>query len=270
MKGRIALITAAVLVALVAGALALLAGNERRFIYFPTRRYDALPRQYGLETDPLELSTADGVRLRGWWVRGRGRTALVYFHGNAGNISNRLDRTRALVDSLGVDLVLVDYRGYGASEGRPDERGLYSDGEAIYEAALARGFPPERIVLFGESLGCAVAIETALRKTARALILEAPFLSARRMARVVLPIFPTFLLRTRFDNEAKIGRIAIPKLFSGSDADDVVPFSQTRRLFELAAEPKTLQVVRGAGHNNIYIVGGKKYLEAWRPFVGSD
>ncbi len=267
---RACAIAAAALVLVLACGLVLLLANEGKFIYFPSRRYDAAPRQYGLDAEPLEVSAADGVTLRGWWLRGKGRIALLYFHGNAGNVSHRLDRARILVNALGLDVALVDYRGYGSSEGQPGERGLYADGEAIYAAARARGFPPERIVLFGESLGCAVAIETALRRPARALILEAPFLSVRKMARAVLPIVPPFLVRTRFDNEAKIGRIAIPKLVAGSDRDDVVPFSQTRRLFELAAEPKTLHVVTGAAHNNIYIVGGEKYLEAWRPFVAPD
>ena len=104
------------------------------------------------------------MKLEGWWIRGGGRTALLFFHGNAGNISHRLERAKLLVQSLGLDVFLVDYRGYGASSGRPDEEGLYADGEAISRAAAERGFPPERTVLFGESLGSAVAIETALRR----------------------------------------------------------------------------------------------------------
>jgi len=264
---RAVVIIAAALLLVLAIAAALLVANEGRFIYFPLRPYDASPAQYGLQAEDLDVTAADGVRLRGWWLRGGGKTVLVYFHGNGGNISHRLDRSRTLVESLGVDVVLVDYRGYGKSEGRPSEQGLYADGEAIYEAARARGFPPERIVLFGESLGCAVAIETALHKPAHAMILEAPFLSVRRMARAVMPVVPPFLIRTRYDNEAKIGRIDIPKLIAGSDSDDVVPFSQTRRLFELAAEPKTFHVVAGAAHNNIYIVGGERYLQAWKVFL---
>src|SRR5215831_4318290 len=196
---RAAVTTAAALLLVLAIAAALLMANEGRFIYFPLRPYDGSPAQYGLQAEDLDLTAPDGVRLRGWWLRGRGKTALVYFHGNGGNISHRLDRSRTLIDALGLDIVLVDYRGYGSSEGRPSERGLYADGEAIYEAARAHGFPPERIVLFGESLGCAVAIETALRKPAGALILEAPFLSVRSMARAVMPFVPPFLIRTRYD-----------------------------------------------------------------------
>ena len=270
MTARAAVTAAALLAAALVCGLVLLRAGEARFIYFPSHGYEASPQQYGLHAETVEIAASDGVRLRGWWVRGGGRMALLYFHGNAGNVSHRLDRTRTLVEALDVDVALVDYRGYGRSDGRPGEAGLYADGEAIYAEARARGFSPDRIVLFGESLGSAVAIETALRQPARALILEAPFLSVRRMARALLPIVPTFLLRTRFDNESKIGRIGIPKLVAGSDRDDVVPFSQTRRLFELAAEPKTLHVVRGASHNNIYIVGGREYLDAWKTFLATD
>jgi len=254
----------------VAGLCAVYLG-QRRLMYFPDR-VRTLPAQVGLAAvEERELATPDGARVIAWYGRARpGQPTLLYFHGNAGNVSHRLDRTRTLVEALDVDVALIDYRGYGRSDGRPGEAGLYADGEAIYAEARARGFSPDRIVLFGESLGSAVAIETALRQPARALILEAPFLSVRRMARALLPIVPTFLLRTRFDNESKIGRIGIPKLVAGSDRDDVVPFSQTRRLFELAAEPKTLHVVRGASHNNIYIVGGREYLDAWKTFLAPE
>jgi uncharacterized protein len=262
--------TAAVLLLLVAGGLALLFANEGSFIYFPARAYDATPETYGLSAEPLAIASTGGVRLSGWWIRGNGRIALLYFHGNGGNISHRLERTKLLVDTLGVDVALVDYRGYGKSDGRPSEAGLYADGEAIYEAARARGFSPAQIVLFGESLGCAVALEIATRKPVRSLVLEAPFLSIPKMAKTVYPFLPAFLVRTRFDNEAKIARVAVPKLIVVAERDDVVPFEHARRLYELAAEAKELLVVREATHNNIYIVGGKEYLEAWRRFLGGE
>ena len=254
------------------GALALIAvllipAVERRSIYFPTAEYEAVPEDPGLRAETLEIPSAGGVRLAGWWIRGNGATALLYFHGNGGNISHRLDRAKMLVENLGLDVFLVDYRGYGRSSGRPGETGLYADGEAIYEAARAHGFSPEQIVIFGESLGGAVAVETALRKPARALLLEAPFLSIPKMAKAIYPFLPSFAVKTRFDNEAKIGRVGIPKLIVAAEIDDVVPFDQTRRLFEIAAEPKRFFVIRGAAHNNTYIVGGREYLEVWREFL---
>jgi len=247
--------------------IALRPALERSSIYFPAREYEAAPENYRLRAETLEITSTDGVRLAGWWIRGAGATALLYFHGNGGNISHRLERTKMLLESLGLDVFLVDYRGYGRSSGSPGEAGLQADGEAIYEAARARGFSPERIVLFGESLGGAVAIETALRKSARAIILEAPFLSVPKMAKTIYPFLPSFLVRTKFDNEAKIGRVGIPKLIVAAEKDDVVPPEHARRLFELAREPKKFYVIRGAVHNNTYIVGGKEYLEEWRRFL---
>jgi uncharacterized protein len=261
------MVTSAVLLLLVAASIAFLPAFERRSIYFPASAYDAAPEDLGLRAETLEIPSAGGVRLAGWWIHGGGTSALLYFHGNGGNVSHRLERTKMLVESLGLDVFLVDYRGYGRSSGAPNEAGLCADGEAIFEAARARGFAPERIVLFGESLGGAVAVETALRKPARAIILETPFLSIPRMAKMIYPFLPSFVVRTKFDNEAKIGRVGIPKLIVAAEKDDVVPPEHARRLFELAREPKQFFVIRGAAHNNTYIVGGGEYLEVWRGFL---
>lgn len=246
--------------------MAALAALESGFIYFPQTAYDAAPADYGLRVDSLILESAPGVRLRGWWIHGQGRTALLFFHGNGGNVSHRLERVRPLVDSLGLDVFLVDYRGYGGSEGRPSEDGLYQDAEAIYAAAVARGFPPARIVLFGESLGSAVAIETALRLQCRAVILETPFLSIPAMAKRLYPWIPRFLIRTRFDNAGKIARLRVPKLIVQAEGDEVVPPEHARRLYELAAPPKRFFTVSG-GHNDVPQAGGAAYTEEWRRFL---
>ncbi len=242
-------------------------GLEAGFIYFPERNYAATPADFGLRSEDLAIASRGGVTLRGWRIAGGGRRALLYFHGNGGNISHRLERVRMLVAALGLDVVLVDYRGYGASTGRPDEDGLYADGEAIYAAAAARGFRADQIVLFGESLGSAVAIETALRHPCAAVILETPFLSIAAMARRYYPFVPTFLLATRYDNEAKIARVTAPKLIAEAERDGVVPAGHGRRLFELASPPKRFFLIRGATHNDTYIVGGQEYLDAWKTFL---
>src|ERR1700731_3788795 len=154
------MVAAALLILIVGALIALLPAIERRSIYFPTAAYEAAPEDFGLRAQTLEITSAGGVRLAGWWIRGRGTSALLYFHGNGGNVSHRLERAKLLGASLGLDVFFLDYRGYGKSSGTPKEAGLGADGEAIYEAARARGFTPDRIVLFGESLGGAVAIET--------------------------------------------------------------------------------------------------------------
>ncbi|HYB54275.1 MAG TPA: alpha/beta hydrolase [Thermoanaerobaculia bacterium] len=257
----------AIVLIVVAGVGVYLTANEGRLIYFPTRDYDASPNAYGLNAELLEIPSAGGAVLKGWWIHNGGKEALLYFHGNGGNISHRLERGKMLTDALGLDMLLVDYRGFGRSTGSPGEAGLYADGAAIYQAARDRGFPPERIVLFGESLGSAVAIETALSHPCRAVILEAPFLSIPAMAKAIYPFLPAFLVRTRFDNGSKISRLTMPKLIAVAERDDVVPPQQGLRLYDLAAPPKKLYVIRGAAHNDTYIVGGQEYLEAWRKFL---
>jgi fermentation-respiration switch protein FrsA (DUF1100 family) len=251
-----------------AALVLMLNGLEASFIYFPQKDYAASPEDFGHRADTLSLESAGGVRLQGWWIHGDGRTALLFFHGNGGNISHRLERAKLLVESLGLDVFLVDYRGYGASGGKPDENGLYADAEAVHRAATEREFRPDRIVLFGESLGCAVAIETALRHPCRAVILETPFLSIAAMAKAIYPFLPRFVIRTRFDNEAKIPRVGVPKLIVAAERDDVVPPGHALRLFELAAAPKDFYVIPGARHNDTYVAGGRAYVEVWRKFLG--
>lgn len=241
---------------------------ERRFLYFPIRALAAEPADYGLRAEELQLTASDGVRLHGWWIRAKGERALLLFHGNGGNVSHRLERAKLFVEELGVDLFLVDYRGYGLSEGTPSEAGLYRDGRAIYDAARERGFPPERIVLHGESLGCAVAVDVALERPVCGLALETPFLSVPALARKHYPFVPAIVIRSRFDAASKVGRIAAPKLFVVAENDEIAPPSQGRALYELARPPKELFVVPGAGHNDTYAVGGRPYLDAWRRFLG--
>ena len=241
--------------------------RERRLIFFPVRVLDAQPPAYGLDAEELRLVSADGTVLHGWWIRGRGERVLIWYHGNAGNISHRLHNARELIERLGLDIVLVDYRGYGLSEGTPYESGLYLDGLAIYDAVVTRGFTPERIVLFGRSLGAAVAVEVALKRPVGGLVLEAAFRSVRAMARSVYPFVPSFLIRTRLDNERKISQIRAPKLILHGDRDELVPISHGRALFKLALPPKRFFAIPGASHNDTYVVGGSTYFEAWEQFL---
>ena len=241
--------------------------RQESLVFFPDRNLRLTPAMLGLDADVLALPAGGGAVLHGWWIRGGGRAVIVFFHGNAGNAGDRLDRARLLVAALHVDVLLADYRGYGKSSGAPGEEGLYADGLAMVAEAVRRGTPPERIVLFGESLGCAVAIETALVRPCAGVILEAPFLSLAAMARRYYPWIPAPLIRLRFDNGAKIGRLAVPKLFAQAERDEVVPPEQTRRLFELASAPKTLFVIPRAVHNDAYLVGGAAYLGAVRQFL---
>ena len=246
----------------------LVAGVEERFIYLPQKALEATPKAYGLEAETLWLDSG-GALLNGWWIRGSGQRALLFFHGNAGNIGHRLERAGLFARELHLDILLVDYRGYGESSGRPSEAGLYADGEAIYRCAADRGFRREQIVLFGESLGSAVALETALRHPCAAVILETPFLSIPAMAKTIYPFLPSFLIRTRFDNESKIAALSIPKLIVAAERDEIVPREHALRLFEVARPPKKLYVVSGAAHNDTYIAGGQQYLGMLKSFLNT-
>ena len=183
-------------------------------------------------------------------------------HGNAGNISHRLDRALLLQARLRSSVFLYDYRGYGASEGSPDEAGTYRDARAAYRyLAEQKQVKADELVLFGESLGSAVSLELALSRPAAALVLEAPFTSVRDMARTTIfaPFAP--FVRTRYESLARISRLRMPLLVVQGDRDEIVPPVQGRRLFDAAPEPKRYFAIPGAGHNDTYLVGGEAY---WR------
>jgi hypothetical protein len=241
---------------------------EKQLIYFPMPDHDVTPAALGLPHEDLELRAEDGVRLHGWFLPVKGsRRAVLVCHGNAGNVSHRLDRAMLMQSRLGVDVLLFDYRGYGRSEGSPDEEGTYRDARAAYRWLREHGQGPERIVLFGESLGSAVAVELALGAEARALVLESPFTSVPDMARAVywfLPVWP--LVRTRYDTLAKAPRLRLPLFVLHGDRDEIVPFSQGRRVFEAAPEPKRFYAIPGASHNDTYFVGGEPYWRALGEF----
>jgi hypothetical protein len=250
-----------VVLALAGGALLLL---EKRLIYFPMRDHEVTPGGLGLKHEDVELRAEDGVRLHAWYLPVKdSRLTLLVCHGNAGNISHRLDRALLLQSRLQAASLLFDYRGYGRSEGSPDEEGTYRDARAAYRWLVAKGVEPRRIVIFGESLGSAVALQLALEVEARALVLESPFASIPDMARAVYPFLPLWpFVKTRYDNVGKVGRLRMPLLVLHGDRDDVVPFTQGRRLFDAAPEPKRFFAIPGASHNDTYLVGGDAYWKA--------
>lgn len=247
---------------------------EERLIYFPSRETEATPDSFGLEHEEVFLDASDGTRIHGWFLpaprrRSPSYTVLVC-HGNAGNISGRLDRSSLLHTRLGVDVFLFDYRGYGRSGGRPSEEGTYVDAVAAHRHLVERkGIARKRLILFGESLGAAVAIELSLRERAGALVLEAPFTSILDMARIAYPFLAPFnsFIRTRYDNLEKISRVAIPLLFFHGRRDPTVPFAQGEALFRAAREPKTFVAVEEAGHADAFLVGGDLYWNSWRSLL---
>jgi fermentation-respiration switch protein FrsA (DUF1100 family) len=200
----------------------------------------------------------------------RARWGVLVCHGNAGNISHRLERARLMQQRLGASVLLFDYRGYGRSSGSPDEEGTYRDARAAYRHLVDdKGIAAERLLLFGESLGAAVAVQLALEKPAAALVLESAFTSIPDMARAAYPFLPPVgaLIRTRYETLAKVPRLRVPLLVLHGERDEIVPFDQGRRVFEAAPEPKRFFAIPGAGHNDTYLSGGEPYWRAFEDFL---
>jgi fermentation-respiration switch protein FrsA (DUF1100 family) len=241
---------------------------ERSLIYVPSRELAGTPADFGLAYREVWFRAEDQVRLHGWLVPGRVPLTLLWCHGNAGNISHRLDNIRAFHDRLGIGVFIFDYRGYGRSDGIPTEAGLYRDARAARDTLIRElGIPADRIVYFGRSLGAAVALDLALSYPPPALVLETPFLSVTTMANRVLP-GSGYLFKTRFDSLARVGRLQSPLLILHGDADEVVPFEHGRQIFQAAPQLKTFYTIRGAHHNDTYLVGGNDYWRAWKEFLG--
>lgn len=217
-----------------------------RLVFFPARHVADPPRG----VSERWFTAADGTRIHAWQApHPRPRASLVWSHGNAGNLSSRADVIVALA-SRGFDVLAYDYRGYGKSEGTPDEAGVYLDAEAAFDAEVRRGVSPSRIVCFGESLGGAVAIHLATRRPCAAVAVVATFTSLREVARVHYgPL--AILAGGRFDSASSVRALAVPFFAAHGDRDEIVPFALGERLFALAPEPKRFLRVRGAGHDDV-------------------
>lgn len=225
------------------------------------------PSVMGLTYEDIYMDTEDGLRLNAWFIPAKdSKFTILFCHGNGGNISHRIDKIEIL-NKLGLNVFIFDYRGYGKSNGRPSERGLYKDALASYEYLVSKkGISKEHIIVYGESLGGAVAVNLVSKKNARALITESAFSSARDVARAVYPLFPVFLMSSKFDSSKKIKDINIPKLIIHSKNDDIVPFDQSVKLFNSSKEPKKHVVLMGA-HNSSYMDSLDLYTSSIHDFV---
>ncbi|MEK6325063.1 MAG: alpha/beta hydrolase [Acidobacteriota bacterium] len=280
---------ARIMLLLVAGLIIFIMAFEDKFIYFPSKYPDGSwevnnnPAREGEVIPKVEdcfFETPDGVRLHGWYCtphrKAGGSLApvesqmvLLWFHGNAGNISYRYEMIRAMME-LPAQVFIIDYRGYGKSDGNPTEQGLYLDARAAWDYLTnERGVLASRIMIFGKSLGGAPAIDLASQVEPAGLIVQSSFSSAGDMAAAVLPFLPRVFLHTKMDSVSKLHRVRCPKLFIHSRADEVVPYELGRRLYEAAPEPKQFYEVKNAPHNSTYIAGGKPYFEALRGFIHS-
>jgi len=264
----------AVAILLYAGFLLLLRAAEPRLVYAPgpSTHLTAPPAELGLAPERVTFATADGVRLVAWLIRapqGRSGRWLLICHGNGGNLS---EAGRPLhyagLRALGLNLLAFDYRGYGESAGAPSEAGLYRDADAAWRYVTdTLRVTPDRIVLFGHSLGSAVAIELATRVPAAGLILDGALSSVLERAQEAYPYVPVrWLARSRYPSLERIGRLTLPKLFLHARTDEVIPFAHGRRLYEAAPPPKTFVALAG-DHGDAFERDSAAYFGAIAQFL---
>jgi fermentation-respiration switch protein FrsA (DUF1100 family) len=266
-SGRFWSITLPTLVAAVGGVRALGIFRDRfqrSKIFLPERYPDGVwdPTSFGLPAEDVWLHAADGVELHGWWIpHPKARGVVLYCHGNTGSIAQRIG-VLAHLRRLRVHVFAFDYRGYGRSAGEPSEEGLYLDVRAAYDhlvGPLAQ--PAASVILFGHSLGGAVAVDCALDRPLAGLVVQASFTHIRDAAKAFYPHFPIHLAaRHQFVSIEKVPKLTLPKLFIHGRSDETVPFELGERLYEAASEPKEFLPIPRAGHNDLHRHGGRTYL----------
>ncbi|MFH1991994.1 MAG: alpha/beta hydrolase [Pseudomonadota bacterium] len=245
--------------------------TEKGVVFFPERMLEATPKDYRLESyEDVFFDAIDGTRLHGWFVDGPDdRAVLLWFHGNAGNISHRLHNLKKLHDALQIPIFIFDYREYGLSEGEISKAGTFSDAHGAFRYLIGKkGFQPSSILLFGRSLGTALAVDIASKGTCLGVILEAAFTSTDDMMQRYFPFFaPQPASTVKYDSLALIDRIRAPILFIHGQYDLTIPVTMARQLYDKAHAPKEFYEIPGADHNDTYLVAGNEYFAVWQKFL---
>lgn len=236
--------------------------------HLPGREIEVTPDVIGLEYTDVYIDTIDGVRLHGWYVTTGGADRTVLFlHGNAGNISHRLDSI-AIFHSLGLNVLIIDYRGYGKSDGTTSEQGTYRDGEAAWRYLVdERGIDPSGIIIFGRSLGGAVAAHLAATQEPAALIVESSFTSAGDMAAKLYPFLPVrMLLRLEYPVIDYVAAAKAPVLIVHGRDDEIIPFAMGQELYDAAPQPRAFLELDG-DHNTAFVFDRERYVEGLQRFL---
>lgn len=245
---------------------------QKSLLYLPTAAgpsLDVTPAGAGLDYEEVRLSSGDGVELHGWFVHGDGSRVLLFFHGNAGDITHRLFSIGQFHE-LGLSVFIIDYRGYGRSGGRPSEQGLYRDAEAAWRHLTeTRRIAPDDIVVFGRSLGGSVAAWLAARHRPAALIVESSFTSVPDIASEIYPWLPVrWLSRLRHATRDYVGDVRCAVLVVHSRDDEIIPYHHGQAIYAAANQPKTLLTLRG-GHNDAISTDESTYMDGLRAFLSS-
>lgn len=246
------------------------AALEHIFLYFPATEIVMTPASIGLKFEDVSFRASDGTRLHGWYLQGEKDQPLVLFcHGNAGNISHRVDNLRLFRD-LGLSVFIFDYRGYGQSEGKANEAGTYSDMRGALNWLKEKGWSEQQMIYFGRSLGAAVALQLAIEQPPAGLVLESPFTSIEAIGKELYPMLwmlAGWALDVRYDNIVKINQLKAPLLIFHGAEDEIIPSQMGRELFERAQQPKQFYSIPFAGHNDTYDIGGAEYWQQWKNFI---
>lgn len=260
------------IVGAIAGVYILVAGflfiAQSHYVYYPERALLANPGGIGLRYEEVTFETSDGVQLSGWFIPSDSAGGVILFcHGNAGNISHRLESIQVF-HRLGLSVFIFDYRGYGESKGKPTEQGTYKDAEAAWDYLVAeRQIEPSQVIIFGRSLGGAVAAWLAQSHRPAALVVESTFTSLPDIAATLYPFLPVrLLLRFEYNTAEYLTRVDCPILIVHSRDDEIMPVAHGRQLFETAREPKRFLEISGT-HNEGFITSGEVYYKGLNTFV---
>ncbi len=245
--------------------------TEKGVVFFPDPHLEATPQDWGMtDYEDVYFEADDGVRLHGWYVNAPDeRAVLLWFHGNAGNISHRLENLKLLRDALHIPIFIFDYREYGLSEGQISKEGTFKDARGAFRyLTVERGVAGKKILIFGRSLGTALAAYLASMHRCLGVVLEAAFTSTDDMMELYFPYgFPGEPSSTKYDTLSLIDKIGAPVLYIHGEYDFTIPISMAKKLFEKTRAPKKFFVVKGADHNSTYVVGGDRYFKVLREFL---
>ncbi|MDF1544894.1 MAG: alpha/beta hydrolase [bacterium] len=242
--------------------------GQSRLVFFPGKELVIQPDEVGLSYEDVYLASANGKKIHGWYFPPDDSSlefpVVLFCHGNAGNISHRLE-TAQLIHSLGAGLLMFDYQGYGRSEGEPSESGIYADSRSCYDWLIKeKSITADRVVPFGRSLGGAPAVQLAESVDCRGLVVESSFTSAKGMGRVMFPFLPvSLLIKYGLNSLARIENVNCKLLITHSRTDEIIPYEMGQQLFEAAREPKRFVELSG-GHNDLAYFRNPDYLEALR------
>ncbi len=247
---------------------------QSRMIFYPDmpgRNLTSTPESIGLTYQNAEFLTEDNIKLHGWFIpHEKAKATILFFHGNAGNISHRLDSI-AIFNRLELNVFIIDYRGYGQSEGKITEKGSYLDAEAAWNYLnKTQGINEQQIIIFGRSLGASIASKLASKHTPAALIIESGFTSVPSMAQRFYPYLPVrWLTHFKYNTKEYVKNISCPVLVAHSKDDEIIPYEEGREIYQAAPEPKQFLEMQG-GHNNGFIVSGSSYVKAIESFIKSN